>query len=91
MPTRPWDGGRGLVEQPLGDQVAHDVGDGDPGEPAGAGQVGPAGRAVPEEQLEQQRPVVTAGVLGQAAARRAAAAAGPGSRCSSRLLGNLTY
>ena len=51
------------VEQPLGDQVADQVGDRHPGQPAGAGQVGPAGRAVAEQLLEQQRPVVAAGVL----------------------------
>ena len=60
-----------LGEQPLGDQAGDDVGDGDPGQPAGAGQVGPAGRAVAEQQLQQQRPVVTPGVLGTVPARGA--------------------
>ena len=52
-----------LLDQPVGDQLADQVGDGDPGQPAGAGQVGAARRALPEELLEQQRPVVATGVL----------------------------
>ncbi len=80
-----------LAEQPLGDQVADHVGHGHPGQPAGAGQVGPAGRAVAEQQLQQQRPVVATGVLRQVAAPRAAAPGGPGWRWSSHLLVNFTY
>ena len=63
--------GSGLGEQPVGDQVTDDVGDGHAGQPAGAGQVGPAGRAVAEQQLQQQRPVVAAGVLREVPARGA--------------------
>ena len=62
---------RGLGEQPLGDQVGDDVGDGHPGQPAGASEVGPAGRAVAEQQLQQQRPVVATGVLREVPARGA--------------------
>ena len=66
LPTRPGAAGPlWLGEQPLGDQVADDVGDGHAGQPAGPREVGTAGRSVAEEQLEQQRAVVTAGVLGQ--------------------------
>ena len=59
-----------LGEQALGDQVADDVGDRHPGQAAGAGQIGPAGRAVAEQQLQQQRPVVPTGVLRKVPARR---------------------
>ena len=75
------DRGRGLGEQPLGDQVADDVGDGHPGQPAGAGQVGPAGRSVAEQQLQQQRPVVATGVLRKVPARGAQR---PANRCGGR-------
>ena len=73
LPTRPWTGSAAdsLGEQPLGDQLADQVGDGHPGQPAGAGQVGPAGRAVAEQQLQQQRPVVATGVLREVPARGA--------------------
>ena len=63
LPTRPWTGAADSLDQPLGDQLADEVGDGHPGQPAGAGQVGAAGRPVAEQLLEQQRPVVATGVL----------------------------
>ena len=91
LPTRPCDRRAELLEQPLGDQLADQVGDGHPGQPAGAGQVGAAGRAVAEQQLEQQRPVVAAGVLRQELAARGAAPGEPGWRSSSHLLVSVTY
>ena len=71
LPTRPWTGAADSVEQLLGDQAGDEVGDGHPGQPAGPGQVGPAGRAVAEQQLEQQCPVVATGVLREVLARGA--------------------
>ena len=52
-----------LLDQALAHQLADQVGDGHPGQGGGAGQVGAAGRSVPEQLLEQQGPVVAAGVL----------------------------
>ncbi len=65
--------GRGseLLDQALAHQLADQVGDGDPGQGGGAGEVGAAGRSVPEELLEQQRTVVATGVLLQQLAARA--------------------
>ena len=70
-----------LLDQALGDQLADEVGDRDPGEPGGAGEVGPARGAVAEEVLEQQGAVVTTGVLLAPLAPRAE---GPARGCDRR-------
>src|SRR5262249_3542068 len=54
-----------LAEQSLIDQAAYEVGDGYPGQAGGAGEIGPGGGTVREELLQDQRPVVSPGVLGE--------------------------
>ena len=54
-----------LAEQAVGDEPAHQVGDGHPGEAGGPGEVGAGGGALREQVLEDQRTVVAPGVLGE--------------------------
>ena len=75
LPTRLPDGAPSSSTRPSADQLADQVGDGHPGQAGAAGEVGAAGRSVPEQLLEQQGAVVAAGVLLQqlaAGAERAA-------------------
>ena len=54
-----------LAEQAVVDEPADEVGDGNPGQAGGAGEVGPGGGTVREELLQDERPVVALGVLGE--------------------------
>ena len=60
-----------LAEQAVGDEPAYQVGDGDPGEAGGPGEVGAGRGSLGEQVLEKQRTVVAPGVLGEQLANRA--------------------
>ena len=57
------DGRTELLDEALGQHLADQVGHGDPGEPAGAGEVGATRGAAAEQVLQQHRAVVAPGVL----------------------------
>ena len=56
--------GAELLDQALAQQLAGQVADGHAGEMCGAGDVGPAERAVAEDRAQHEGPVVPAGVAG---------------------------